>query len=167
MVERDIIRHYSATTNQGYPGGEADRTNEHFFNSKGGDGTIDLLPAHAAKDTRVWISMTPKKPVAGLSIEGAATAIKANLSRMIKINSGGQQLGERVFGRPRPIVIEATYPKLLDLVLRLKNNPDITFPSHIMVSSLSLKREENEGRRHRRIAHETGSFKHPGRRYLQ
>ena len=115
-----------------------------FSIPKDGDGTIDLLPAHADKDTRVWISMTPGKPVASLSIEGAEMEINANLSRLIKINSGGQLPVERDFGRPRPIKIKSVPPKLLDLALRFKGDPDISFPTHVMIASLSLKREENE-----------------------
>ena len=115
-----------------------------FSIPKGGDGKIDLLPAHADANTRVWISMTPGEPHASLSMKGANMEVTANLSRRISIKSGGEQLGERDFGRPRPIKIEAAHPRLLDLALRFDGNPDITFPSHMMVSSLSLHREEVE-----------------------
>lgn len=105
-------------------------------------GRISFGPVQAEAETRVWLSTTDDAPVVGLSLLGADTLVTANMSGMVSIDAGGQNPTEMDFGRVRPVQISATEPRPLDLSFHFDRGPDITFPSHIMIGSLSLQRLE-------------------------
>jgi hypothetical protein len=118
-----------------------------------GGGQISLAPAYANVGTRVWISRAPGSDAAALSMQGANTAVSVNLGGIVGIDAGGQRLGERDFGRPRPATIAATDTNSLYLTLNFKGEPKVTFPAHIMVADLSLQKMEDvvvDGMRTRR-----------------
>ena len=110
-----------------------------FWIPEGGNGKISMAPVHADRGTRIWLSKTQGEAAATLSMQGQDPGITANLSGIVGIDSGGERLGERDFGRPRPVDIHATSPNILNLALRFDGDQDISFPSHIMISSLSLQ----------------------------
>jgi hypothetical protein len=118
-----------------------------------GGGQISLAPAFADAGTRVWLSRAAGSAAAALSMQGADTSISVNLGGIVGIDAGGQRLGERDFGRPRPATITATESNALYLALNFEGEPRVTFPAHIMIADLSLQKMEDvvvEGMRTRR-----------------
>ena len=96
---------------------------------------------------------TPGAGAAALAMEGPDTELSVNLGGIVGIDAGGQRLGERDFGRPRPATVTATDTNSLYLTLNFKGEPRVIFPAHIMVSDLSLQKMEDimvEGMRTRR-----------------
>ena len=114
-----------------------------FWIPENGSGKISLAPISAGSGTQVWLSKSLNDTTAALSMKGPKTRVTANLSGIVGIDAGGSRLSERDFGRARPVNFEATEPNLLDLALRFDGNQNISFPSHIMISSLSLQEVED------------------------
>jgi hypothetical protein len=114
-----------------------------FWLPADGSGNISLAPVSAAKGARIWLSKSPGEATAELSIKAPDSDVTVNLSGTVGIDSSGQRLGERDFGRPRPVVIRTSEPRLLDLALHFNLDQNIPFPSNIMISSLSLQQLED------------------------
>ena len=76
-------------------------------------------------------------------MQGTDMNVDVNLKGKIRIDSAGQRLGKRDFGRLRQVSIKAAEPVGLNLALRFEGDPDISFPAHIMIASLSLQQVVN------------------------
>jgi hypothetical protein len=113
-----------------------------FQIQEGAEGQISLDTIHAEPGTRLTISRVPGQAGAALYLLGDETSANIILRGDIAISTGGMRLGHRDFGRGRPAQVRAADPISLGLDMRFSGDSVVSFPAHIMISSLSLQKLE-------------------------